>query len=699
MEDTKLYRIVRRLRPELDTIEGGEQLQAYMEMLPTLYTAPLALVGLIWLLVATRWDLITTFSATFGVLTVTLLLIERQPFNIAVKLSGGSTTVLSSSLAPLVVWTGMFIFGPTALWSPVVVALISTAWLSWQRMRLNQNAVWHPLSLLSQDVTTTVLVYLIALAVYGALGGSYPLTEFNIDTVLPALAAILIGAILPTLLLLPTIVYANRLTGSDATFASLKSFFANIVAIIIVIAPFAILVAIIYGQNQLTFFTCMLIGIVLVNALAHYLSQARERSEQRSRELTRLEELSEAIIQMPPAAAPLETLLKEHAPRMFSADILEIKLGNKEEEDSLDSKASWRTPVFEFVYPQSQKPENDVVWDELQWSKGSYRLLSDVVLPGAAIAFGDAIAVKIYLMAPGQEESAGECIGGIYLLRSKQLGRVIDALPSVQALASQIGAALYRAQVHEATLAHERVRQELAFAGRIQASFLPHEVPKREGWDISATLIPARETSGDFYDFIPLDDNRLGVLVADVADKGTGAALYMAMSRTIIRTFAQQFQNDPALVLWHSNQRILSDTQSDQFVTVFYAVLDLESGELIYCSAGHNPAYLLSPQPDSEPAILKRTGIPLGVFEDMAWEQKRASMHSGDRLLIYSDGVTEAQNLHDELFAEGRLLAAGRVKQRGSAKEIEVGIIASIRDFVGEAPQYDDITLMVVVRA
>jgi serine phosphatase RsbU (regulator of sigma subunit) len=252
--------------------------------------------------------------------------------------------------------------------------------------------------------------------------------------------------------------------------------------------------------------------------------------------------------------------------------------------------------------------------------------------------------------------------------------------------------------------AHRKVEQELAVAWRIQESFLPPGVPQVPGWQLAATLEPARQTSGDFYDFIPLPGGRLGLLVADVADKGTGAALFMALSRTLIRTYAVEHDRDPALALAAANRRILMDTQSDLFVTVFYGILDPASGALAYCNAGHNPAYLFGPPGDGPVQELSITGLPLGIFEDGGWTNRTAQVDPGGVLALYSDGLTEAMNEQEEFFGKERLLAALQASldahgaARPSAQDVQDAVVAAVRAFAGDAPPFDDMTLVVAVR-
>ena len=252
-------------------------------------------------------------------------------------------------------------------------------------------------------------------------------------------------------------------------------------------------------------------------------------------------------------------------------------------------------------------------------------------------------------------------------------------------------------------------RQELILAGRLQASLLPETFPQLPGWQISALWRPARETSGDFYDFIPFPNGLIGLLVADVADKGMGAALYMALSRTLIRAFASETPEQPDRVLKAANQRMLADADTGHFVTMFYGVLDPQRGILRYCNAGHNPPFLLNvtqsgshlthPYPDpSAPEGLAKTGPSLGVFTDVVWTVGEVFFKPGDLLLLYTDGVLDALNQHRQSYGEARMLETVRQLANPSAQDVQDALVSSVRAFTGDQPQFDDITIMVVLR-
>jgi len=253
-----------------------------------------------------------------------------------------------------------------------------------------------------------------------------------------------------------------------------------------------------------------------------------------------------------------------------------------------------------------------------------------------------------------------------------------------------------RAKSYALTLEHEKVAQELAQAGRIQESFLPEEIPEISGWQISAILQPARETSGDFYDFINLPEGRLGIVVADVADKGIGAALYMATCRTLIRTYAGEHPDNPQRALAEANRRILADTHGGLFITVFYGVLDPVSGILTYCNAGHNPPFWFSSLNDGSHQALTRTGMPLGILEETSWEQGCVTLNNRDVMVAYTDGITEAQNTEKQFYEEARLISGIHSQLGQSAQNIQESVVEDIQVFVGEAPQLDDMTLMIV---
>ncbi len=263
-------------------------------------------------------------------------------------------------------------------------------------------------------------------------------------------------------------------------------------------------------------------------------------------------------------------------------------------------------------------------------------------------------------------------------------------------LAKEAAVAIENARLYEQ--AQQAIARELTMAGQIQTSFLPRDVPRLTGWQLAAALEPARETGGDFYDFIRLPNGRWGIVVADVADKGLGSALYMASCCTLIRTYAVEYHTRPDHVLSVTNGRLIADTQADMFVTAFYGILDPASGTLTYCNAGHIPPYVLSAQNTDQVRALLRTGMPLGIETDAVWEPETAQLGPGEVLLLYTDGITEALNERGEFFQSERLLEVVRANLGRSAQEIRDALLAEVHQFTGHGPQFDDITLLIVAR-
>lgn len=244
----------------------------------------------------------------------------------------------------------------------------------------------------------------------------------------------------------------------------------------------------------------------------------------------------------------------------------------------------------------------------------------------------------------------------------------------------------------------QAAEQELLHAGEIQASFLPKKLPPLPGWQLALELQPARQTGGDFYDVISLPNGRVGLVMADVAGKGTSAALFMALSRTLLRTFAILYHTRPDYAMRAANHRIRVDSDADLFVTLFLGILDPARGTLLYANGGHNPPYLLRSQPPFRVEALHRTGLPLGILEGEPWERASVDISNGDILLLYTDGITEAQDAHGHFFGVERLLAILRENRSQSASQIRAAVLSGVSAFVGNAPQADDMALMVLRR-
>lgn len=284
---------------------------------------------------------------------------------------------------------------------------------------------------------------------------------------------------------------------------------------------------------------------------------------------------------------------------------------------------------------------------------------------------------------------------------------VVDNLMGPMILANALGVLIFafiisnliteRETAEERDKFHDELKKkeyELEIAHEIQESFLPHEMPFLNGFDIYALNIPAKEVGGDFYDFIPISEDKMGITIADVSGKSVPAALFMAFSRTILRAKAI---GNPGVadVIEDVNKMIASDAQSGMFVTLFYAILDLKKRTLEYVNAGHNPPVMFI-RKTGHLELLSSKGIALGAVDNIELEERKINIKSGDTVVFYTDGVTEAVNKEDEQFGEERLFKLVKKNKDLSAKEIVEIIKKTVISFSGDRSQFDDITLMVL---
>jgi serine phosphatase RsbU (regulator of sigma subunit)/anti-sigma regulatory factor (Ser/Thr protein kinase) len=272
--------------------------------------------------------------------------------------------------------------------------------------------------------------------------------------------------------------------------------------------------------------------------------------------------------------------------------------------------------------------------------------------------------------------------------------RLLESLAAQAAPAVRVGQ-LVREQEAEIR-SRERLDQELAVARLIQQNFLPRTLPEAPGWDVAADYRPAREVGGDFYDFIDLPGGRLGIVVGDVTDKGVPAALVMAATRSVLRASAQRLI-EPGAVLERVNEHLVPDIPENMFVTCLYGVLELDTGRLVFANAGHNLPMVAS---DGTVTELYARGMPLGLMTGMDYEETEAVLAPGARLLLYSDGVTEAHDPSREMFGGGRLSDLMAASGPQDVESVLRTLIGAVHDFTGAAAeQEDDITLVAIQRA
>jgi len=235
---------------------------------------------------------------------------------------------------------------------------------------------------------------------------------------------------------------------------------------------------------------------------------------------------------------------------------------------------------------------------------------------------------------------------------------------------------------------------ELDLARAMQGAILPANFPSRSSCDGAARMTPATTMAGDFYDFIELPDNRIGLVMADVSGKGVPAAFFMAVSRTNLRELAER-HDEPGRCLAQTNDVLCTQNPMELFVTVFYGILDPVSGQLQYSNAGHTPP-LIRRRDGSVDWLKGSDGLMLGVMPGAKYVTHTLNLEAGDRLVLYTDGVTEAFNATAEAYGEQRLVAEVKACGGGPAAAVVESICRSVSQFAGGAAQSDDITLSVL---
>ena len=277
---------------------------------------------------------------------------------------------------------------------------------------------------------------------------------------------------------------------------------------------------------------------------------------------------------------------------------------------------------------------------------------------------------------------------GIYIHRISD-GKIIEEWSQANTLHTTLE------RLEEEMRERQRVEHELGVARRIQHALLPKDLPELEGWEIARHYQPAREVGGDFYDFLRLEDGRVGLVIGDCSGKGIAAALVMANTQSVLRAVAQRGGITPGRVLEEANEVLYAYIPPTMFITCLYAILDPESGGLVYANAGHDLPYL---HRNSEAEELRARGMPLGLMPGMSYEEKETVLNVGVAALFYSDGLVEAHDPKGEMFGFPRLRAF--VAEHGEERSLEEALLEELYSFVGEGwEQEDDITLLTLRRS
>lgn len=289
-----------------------------------------------------------------------------------------------------------------------------------------------------------------------------------------------------------------------------------------------------------------------------------------------------------------------------------------------------------------------------------------------------------------QAERPDDSLRRLAMVLSGMSGRIVRQQNILTSMVVELREAL-RVKTQFIALQHE-----LEIAAKMQSAILPRRFVPRNGLSICASMTPAKEIGGDFYDYFELDAHRVAMTVADVSGKGVPAALFMAVSRTLLRAVAK-FSDDPADCIGQLNSLLAVDNDQMMFVTLFYAVIDTRNGEVTYANAGHNPPYVLRSQGYLEP-VAQTDGIALAVFEGMDFELGHLTLAPGDGLFMYTDGVTEAFNPDGEMFETDRLEALLTAHMGSPVDDVPAAIQAAVKAFEAGGPQTDDITCLMARR-
>ena len=263
----------------------------------------------------------------------------------------------------------------------------------------------------------------------------------------------------------------------------------------------------------------------------------------------------------------------------------------------------------------------------------------------------------------------------------------------IGSIANQAAVGIENVRLRQESLVRARLEHEMQLARQMQTSLLPARVPQIPGLDIAADWRSAREVGGDFYDFVALKGGRLGIVIADVSDKGVSAALFMALARSLVRASVAARQR-AVDALKRANRLIAEEAKFGMFVTLFYAVIDLEERTLTYVNAGHNPPLMWDGA--LSPIMLEGRGIALGVLEDADLEEYTVPLKKGDVVVLYTDGVIEAINDQEEEFGTDRLAELVGARRNLPAPALVGEINRAVSEFTGPQPQFDDWTLLVL---
>ncbi len=289
---------------------------------------------------------------------------------------------------------------------------------------------------------------------------------------------------------------------------------------------------------------------------------------------------------------------------------------------------------------------------------------------------------------------SNEEVIGVFDLESDELNAYSkDDLEVLMLLASQVAIIIEKVMLHEQQIEKERLETQLEVAREVQLALLPAKDPELIGFDISAYNFPTEEVSGDYYDWVRIYDDQIGVVIADVSGKGVPAALLMAFLRASLRA-ATHIGYAPHISMSKVNYLLWESIERNQFVTAFYGILDATNRTLAYANAGHNPPLLIAA--DGSPRFDERGGVPLGMFRDTRYYEHYLTIAPGEILVLYTDGVTEATNPAGEEYGLTRMIEAVKRDKNLTARELIDSIHQDVVNWTDGAGATDDVTFFII---
>lgn len=304
----------------------------------------------------------------------------------------------------------------------------------------------------------------------------------------------------------------------------------------------------------------------------------------------------------------------------------------------------------------------------------------------------DEFPIKSILSAP--LKTKGRLIGVLNVFNKiSEDGFTLDDQRILSIIATQSAQVVENARLYDEEQSLKKIEEELKIANDIQTRLLPKTNPQINGFDIASKSVPAKEVGGDYYDFIQIDENNIVICLGDISGKGMPAALLMANLQATLRGQAL-FTSSAGECLTRANKLLYHSTDRQNYATLFYGILDSSNDTFRFSNAGHNPPILMNS--DKKVISLTKGGTVLGFMEDFQFEEDSVNLKKGDTIIIYSDGINEAFNIDDEEYGEENLLSIIKDSLTLDAEKIIENVFESVRSHVQDAPQSDDITIVVI---